>query len=71
MLKNSFVRFLFKDTIVSQISIEDVMRAIHLKSFDYRSLNLILYQLRREEVIFFCNFCTILYEFYLCFSELI
>ncbi|KMT08757.1 hypothetical protein BVRB_6g134830 isoform A [Beta vulgaris subsp. vulgaris] len=33
-----------------QISIEDVMRAIHLKSFDYRVLNLLLYQLRGEEV---------------------
>ncbi|XP_022751096.1 uncharacterized protein LOC111299864 isoform X3 [Durio zibethinus] len=33
-----------------KISIEDVMRAIHLKSFDYRVLNLLLYQLRGEEV---------------------
>ncbi|XWS44958.1 hypothetical protein CRYUN_Cryun15aG0094600 [Craigia yunnanensis] len=33
-----------------EISIEDVMRAIHLKSFDYRVLNLLLYQLREEEV---------------------
>ncbi|KAK3008315.1 hypothetical protein RJ639_014419 [Escallonia herrerae] len=33
-----------------QISIEDVMRAIHLKSFDYRVLNLLLYQLRKEKV---------------------
>ncbi|KAH9712958.1 ATP synthase subunit b [Citrus sinensis] len=33
-----------------EISVEDVMRAIHLKSFDYRVLNLILYQLRGEEV---------------------
>ncbi|XP_007047895.2 PREDICTED: uncharacterized protein LOC18611535 isoform X1 [Theobroma cacao] len=33
-----------------EISIEDVMRAIHLKSFDYRVLNLLLYQLRGEEV---------------------
>ncbi|KAH9712961.1 ATP synthase subunit b [Citrus sinensis] len=32
-----------------EISVEDVMRAIHLKSFDYRVLNLILYQLRGEE----------------------
>ncbi|XVF59006.1 hypothetical protein PTKIN_Ptkin07bG0239100 [Pterospermum kingtungense] len=34
----------------TEISIEDVMRAIHLKSFDYRVLNLLLYQLRGEEV---------------------
>ncbi|KAK9678601.1 hypothetical protein RND81_11G222200 [Saponaria officinalis] len=33
-----------------QISIDDVMRAIHLKSFDYRVLNLLLYQLQGEEV---------------------
>ncbi|KAK1301985.1 hypothetical protein QJS10_CPB12g01337 [Acorus calamus] len=33
-----------------KISIEDVMRAIHLKSFDYRILNLLLYQLRGQEV---------------------
>ncbi|XP_072991847.1 uncharacterized protein [Typha latifolia] len=33
-----------------EISIEDVMRAIHLKSFDYRVLNLLLYQLRGHEV---------------------
>ncbi|OMO56113.1 hypothetical protein CCACVL1_26738 [Corchorus capsularis] len=33
-----------------EISVEDVMRAIHLKSFDYRVLNLLLYQLRGEEV---------------------
>ncbi|KAH9626340.1 hypothetical protein KSS87_000572 [Heliosperma pusillum] len=32
-----------------QISIEDVMRAIHLKSFDYRVLNLLLYQLQEEK----------------------
>lgn len=30
----------------NKVSIEDVMRAIHLKSFDYRVLNLLLYQLR-------------------------
>jgi hypothetical protein len=30
--------------------LEDVMRAIHLKSFDYRVLNLLLYKLRGEEV---------------------
>ncbi|KAJ8544032.1 hypothetical protein K7X08_025650 [Anisodus acutangulus] len=33
-----------------EISVEDVMRAIHLKSFDYRVLNLLLYQLRGEKV---------------------
>ncbi|KAH9664564.1 ATP synthase subunit b [Citrus sinensis] len=33
-----------------EISVKDVMGAIHLKSFDYRVLNLILYQLRGEEV---------------------
>lgn len=33
-----------------QIVVEDVMRAIHLKSFDYRVLNLLLYQLRGEKV---------------------
>ncbi|KAL1336595.1 hypothetical protein AAHE18_10G073700 [Arachis hypogaea] len=33
-----------------EILIEDVMKAIHLKSFDYRVLNLLLYQLRGAEV---------------------
>lgn len=33
-----------------EISVENVMRAIHLKSFDYRVLNLLLYQLRGEKV---------------------
>ncbi|KAG4179106.1 hypothetical protein ERO13_A10G085100v2 [Gossypium hirsutum] len=33
-----------------EISIKNVMRAIHLKSFDYRVLNLLLYQLRGQEV---------------------
>ncbi|KAK6775122.1 hypothetical protein RDI58_026123 [Solanum bulbocastanum] len=33
-----------------EISVEDVMKAIHLKSFDYRVLNLLLYQLRGEKV---------------------
>ncbi|KAF2292982.1 hypothetical protein GH714_034570 [Hevea brasiliensis] len=33
-----------------EISTEDVMKAIHLKSFDYRVLNLLLYQLRGEKV---------------------
>ncbi|KAF9607918.1 hypothetical protein IFM89_003732 [Coptis chinensis] len=33
-----------------KISIEDVMRAIHLKSFDYRVLSLLLYQLKETQV---------------------
>ncbi|XP_021714197.1 uncharacterized protein LOC110682231 isoform X2 [Chenopodium quinoa] len=33
-----------------EISIEDALRAIQLKSFDYRVLNLLLYQLQGEEV---------------------
>ncbi|KAK4417061.1 hypothetical protein Salat_2531600 [Sesamum alatum] len=33
-----------------EISIEDATRAIHLKSFDYRIMNLLLYQLRGEKV---------------------
>lgn len=33
-----------------KILIEDVMQAIHLKSFDYRVLNLLLYQLREQQV---------------------
>ncbi|CAL5371879.1 unnamed protein product [Camellia sinensis] len=33
-----------------KILVDDVMRAIHLKSFDYRVLNLLLYQLRGEKV---------------------
>ncbi|KAL9266322.1 hypothetical protein AKJ16_DCAP21353 [Drosera capensis] len=33
-----------------EISIEDAIRAIELKSFDYRVLNLLLYGLRKEEV---------------------
>ncbi|XP_078151745.1 ATP synthase subunit B isoform X4 [Carex rostrata] len=32
-----------------KILIEDVLKAIHLKSFDYRVLNLLLYQLRGQE----------------------
>ncbi|XP_058010328.1 uncharacterized protein LOC110666648 isoform X3 [Hevea brasiliensis] len=40
----------FDHKLVSQISTEDVMKAIHLKSFDYRVLNLLLYQLRGEKV---------------------
>ncbi|TMX02432.1 hypothetical protein EJD97_021560 [Solanum chilense] len=36
--------------IKREISVEDVMKAIHLKSFDYRVLNLLLYQLRGEKV---------------------
>ncbi|KNA23563.1 hypothetical protein SOVF_023700 [Spinacia oleracea] len=34
----------------TEISIEDVLRGIELKSFDYRFLNLLLYQLRGAEV---------------------
>ncbi|KAM6563856.1 hypothetical protein CsatB_023854 [Cannabis sativa] len=33
-----------------EISVKDVIRAIHLKSFDYRVLNLLLYQLRGMQV---------------------
>ncbi|RDX80862.1 hypothetical protein CR513_38537 [Mucuna pruriens] len=33
-----------------EILVEDVMKAIHLKSFDYRVLNLLLYQLRGAKV---------------------
>ncbi|KAM3387346.1 hypothetical protein ACQJBY_010280 [Aegilops geniculata] len=33
-----------------KISIEDVMEAIHLKSFDYRVLNLMMYQLTGQQV---------------------
>ncbi|XP_042427844.1 uncharacterized protein LOC122015162 isoform X3 [Zingiber officinale] len=33
-----------------KIVVEDVLKAIHLKSFDYRVLNLLLYQLRGEQV---------------------
>ncbi|XP_004288181.1 PREDICTED: uncharacterized protein LOC101315089 [Fragaria vesca subsp. vesca] len=33
-----------------QISVEDVIKAIHLKSFDYRVLNLLLYELRGEKI---------------------
>lgn len=36
--------------VILQILVEDVMRAIHLKSFDYRVLNLLLYKLRGEKV---------------------
>ncbi|XP_060675014.1 uncharacterized protein LOC107425315 isoform X3 [Ziziphus jujuba] len=32
-----------------EIHVEDVIKAIHLKSFDYRVLNLLLYQLRGEQ----------------------
>ncbi|CAI9753179.1 unnamed protein product [Fraxinus pennsylvanica] len=34
----------------NEISIEDAIRAIHLKSFDYRVLNLLLYHMRSEKV---------------------
>lgn len=40
----------FDQWFCEQISVEDVMKAIHLKSFDYRVLNLLLYQLRDEKV---------------------
>ncbi|XP_020529010.1 uncharacterized protein LOC18423397 isoform X7 [Amborella trichopoda] len=40
----------FTESYIYQISINDVMRAIHLKSFDYRVLNLLLYRLRNEEI---------------------
>ncbi|KAG9141839.1 hypothetical protein Leryth_013959 [Lithospermum erythrorhizon] len=33
-----------------ELSVSDVTRAMHLKSFDYRVLNLILYQLRGEKL---------------------
>ncbi|KAF7134467.1 hypothetical protein RHSIM_Rhsim08G0012600 [Rhododendron simsii] len=33
-----------------KIEVEDVMRAVHLKSFDYRVLNLLLYELRSVKV---------------------
>ncbi|TKY47669.1 hypothetical protein E2542_SST29729 [Spatholobus suberectus] len=33
-----------------EILVEDVMKAIHLKSFDYRVMNLLLYQLRGAKV---------------------
>ncbi|XP_075653409.1 uncharacterized protein LOC142623830 isoform X2 [Castanea sativa] len=45
-----------------KISVEDVIRAIHLKSFDYRVLNLLLYQLRGEKV-------NDLHMEFLCVSE--
>ncbi|BBH05725.1 hypothetical protein Prudu_017202 [Prunus dulcis] len=34
----------------TEISVEDVIKAINQKSFDYRVLNLLLYQLRGEEM---------------------
>lgn len=40
----------FAESFIYQITVEDVMRAVHLKSFDYRVLNLILYGLRGEEL---------------------
>nr|XP_043608171.1 uncharacterized protein LOC122579968 [Erigeron canadensis] len=33
-----------------EIEVEEVMKAIHLKSFDYRVLNLLLYQLNGKEI---------------------
>lgn len=41
-----------------KIVVEDVMRAIHLKSFDYRVLNLLLYQLRGEKLLQRSMNCT-------------
>lgn len=35
---------------MTQIHVEDVMKAIRFKSFDYRVLNLLLYQLNGKEV---------------------
>lgn len=34
-----------------------MIKAIHLKSFDYRVLNLLLYQLRGEQVAFLYDIC--------------
>ncbi|XP_064944141.1 uncharacterized protein LOC135585911 isoform X12 [Musa acuminata AAA Group] len=36
--------------LCNDILMEDIMKAIHLKSFDYRVLNLLLYQLRGQQV---------------------
>ncbi|MBA0779655.1 hypothetical protein Gotri_003883 [Gossypium trilobum] len=52
-----------------EISIKDVMRAIHLKSFDYRVLNLLLYQLRGQEVICFVVKVNDLHMEFLSVSE--
>ncbi|XP_038990161.1 uncharacterized protein LOC103707949 isoform X2 [Phoenix dactylifera] len=49
-LERKLCRLLMGKKKVPLILIEDVMRAIHLKSFDYRVLNLLLYQLRGQEV---------------------
>ncbi|KAK4366973.1 hypothetical protein RND71_014853 [Anisodus tanguticus] len=46
-----------------EISVEDVMRAIHLKSFDYRVLNPLLYQLRGEKDDVLENSFNILHMF--------
>ncbi|KAD3640207.1 hypothetical protein E3N88_29430 [Mikania micrantha] len=40
----------FALTRKEEIQVQDVMEAIHLKSFDYRVLNLLLYQLNGKEV---------------------
>ncbi|XP_071701854.1 uncharacterized protein [Rutidosis leptorrhynchoides] len=37
-------------TSKQEIKVEEVMKAIHLKSFDYRVLNLLLYQLTGKEI---------------------
>lgn len=48
--------------VAVQISVEDVIKAIHLKSFDYRVLNLLLYQLRGEQVLVsICVVCLYAY----------
>ncbi|KAL6518564.1 hypothetical protein OROGR_019066 [Orobanche gracilis] len=44
-----------------EICIEDVTRAIHLKSFDYRVLNLLLYQLRGEKNFFLAWYSSLEY----------
>ena len=38
------------NNMFTQLLVEDVMKAIHLKSFDYRVMNLLLYKLRDEKV---------------------
>lgn len=54
-----FKDFFYRCLMISWTSIQilkDVLRAIHLKSFDYRVLNLLLYQLRGEEVFPFVDY---------------
>ncbi|KAK8970987.1 hypothetical protein KSP40_PGU013665 [Platanthera guangdongensis] len=45
-----FILYSLLSLVFPLILIEDVMRAIQLKSFDYRVLNLLLYQLRGQPV---------------------